>query len=161
MDNLFSHKLFFYSVLRDIERFKWKDFDYHREKYTSCLNRIKNIKWCVVDKEKYEKIFKKNTSDGLSMLRSSRYGHLTYKKCFPSPSKCFECYKYFCACCDDGTNSMYGESCMNKRCSTTINKYYTDIFNIESIPQNVYMYTSSDTFFREKQYLCPREIYGI
>lgn len=153
--NLFSHKLFFYNVLKNIERLKWKEFDFHREKYTSSLNRINNIRWYTVDKEKYDKMFTGKTS----MLRSSRYCHRTYTNCFPSSSTCYECYKYFCSCCGEGTNCMYGESCTNKRCSSTINKHYKDIFNIESEPKNVYMYTPQNKFF-DKPSLCSREIYG-
>lgn len=160
-DNLFYHKLSFSDVLKDLERINWKDFDFHRIKYITSLNKIKNINWYEVDKEKYEKLFVKDLSKP-TILRSSRYGHYTYKKCFPSSSTCYECYKYFCPCCDDGTNSIYGESCMNKRCSSTINKHYSDIFNITSTSKYVYMYTTSkDTCFLKPPSLCSREIYGI
>ncbi len=157
----FSHKIFFHDVLSYIERMRWKDFDYHRDKYTSSLNRIKNIEWREVDEEKYEKIFgEENTKSDVPMLRSSRYCHRTYTKCFPSSTTCYECYKYFCSCCGEGTNCMYGEACTNKRCYSTINKCYKDIFDIESKSKYVYMYTPQNTFFNEKPHLCSREIYG-
>lgn len=154
--NLFSHRIFFSDVLRELERRNWKDFDFHRNKYISSLNKIKHIQWFDVDTEKYEKMFTR-----VSGLRSSRYGHYTYTKCFPSSSTCSECYKYFCPCCDDGTNCMYGEYCINKRCSLTINSNYSDIFNIISRPKHVYMYTAQDNFFEKPPSLCSREIYGI
>jgi len=166
----FRHSLFYLDVLRNIERRNWNDFDYHRNEFTPTLNKIKRIKWIEVDKEKYNKVFKAESDvlyDDYSvcniLLRSSRYSHYSLSKCYPNSRTCQECYKYFCPCCDSGTNCMYGEKCLDKRCLTTIDKYYKDICKVETESQNVFVYSYEDSFDflnNKKQSVCQREIYG-
>ncbi len=156
------HKILFSSVLIDIERRKWKDFDFHRYNFTSTIEKIKDIKWIVVDKEKYDKIYNKkhNSADTFSTLRSSTYSHYSFGKCFPSPRTCQECYKYFCPCCNSGTNCMYGKRCLYNRCLDTINNCYPNIYEIESSAKRVFVYSSSFDLFAPKKSVCQREIYG-
>jgi hypothetical protein len=145
------------------------DFDLHRNAFLSVLNKIKSISWIEVDKEKYrvlEKMFNNPSSDSQLLLpppslSSSRYCHRSYDKCFPNSRSCYECYKYWCPCCEQGTNCMYGEKCKSLRCIRTLNKYYPDLFNIENGSRRVFVYGEPDisNFFQEHVF-CPIEIYG-
>ena len=157
--NLSLHKIFFSNVLRDIERRKWKDFDFHRLNFTSSLEMIKGVKWIEVDNKKYDKIFAPEYFNPFS-LRSSRYSHRSFDKCFPTSSTCHECYKYFCACCGSGTNCMYGERCLDRRCSVTIDGNYKDLYEIESQPIRVFAYSTSTFDMFDRLSICPREVYG-
>lgn len=166
------HNIMFFSVLEQIKRKKWSDFDYHRNSFTSTLYMLKLIKWAEVDEEKYDKIFNKVEEDTLKedtlkedtflLLRSSsRYGHYSLKKCFPTAKTCHECFKYFCSCCGQGTNCLYGEKHNNRRCSSIIEKYYSDIYNIQSKPKRVFLYDIPDfDFIDKKSVLCSKDIYG-
>ena len=159
---MFSHKIYFSQVLRDIERKSWNDFDFHRNSFMATLFKIKLIKWVVVDSKKYDKINEKNKEWGsMPMLRSSTYGHRTFTKCFPSSSKCRECYKYFCVCCGEGTNCMYGEKCLDRRCSNTLDNYYPEIYEINSENKRVFMYAHPVyDISGKKPSFCSRELYG-
>jgi len=154
------HKIIFLDSLYQIERLNWNDFDYHREDFNPTLSKIKIIKWVKFDSEKYDKIFNKVVDDTDIFLRSSRYVHRSFTKCFPTSDTCRECFKYFCGCCDSGTNCMYGELHNNRRCSRIIEKYYSDIYNISSIPKSVFMYGEPEFELNKKNVFCPREIYG-
>ncbi len=157
--NLDFHKIMFSNSLRDIVRRKWKDFDFHRLNFTSSLERIKTIKWIEIDKKKYEKIFNPESS---SLLRSSRYSHLSSSvKCFPTSRTCYECFKYFCPCCGSGTNCMYGERCLDRRCSLTIESYKNkENKEIESQPIRVFVYSTSAFDMFSRSSVCSRDIYG-
>jgi hypothetical protein len=159
--DLSLHKMLSSQVLRDIERKKWNNFDFHRDSFMSTLAKLKLVKWAVVDSEKYDKVNEKPKEWGsMAMLRSSKYGHRTFTKCFPSPSKCWECYKYFCGCCGEGTNCMYGEKCLDRRCSSTLDKY-PEIYQIDSEPKRVFMYGSRVYDIQgKKPSVCSRELYG-
>ncbi len=148
------------------------DFEIHRTATLSVFNKIKSIKWIDVDVEKYkilEKEFNPSNSDILQdlptflpppSLSSSRYCHRSYDKCFPNSKSCYECYKYWCPCCEQGTNCMYGENCKNLRCIRTLNKYYSDIFNIENGSRRVFVYDEPEVNFFKEHVFCSIEIYG-
>jgi hypothetical protein len=159
------HKMFFSYTLRNIERRKWIDFDFHREAFIPTLCKLNMIKWVEVDSEKYDKIFIHAPDTEMDvtrcMLRSSRYGHYTFTKCFPSSSTCQECFKYFCPCCEEGTNCMYGERHFNRRCSNIIDTYYPEIYDIETVPKRVFIYSQPIFLLDDKRpVVCSREIYG-
>ena len=157
----FVHTMLFSNCLLEIERKKWIDFDFHRNRFTWTLDRLKNVEWIEVDAVKYDNIFH---SDFICqpLLRSSTYGHYRFVKCFPTSSTCTECYKYFCICCSEGTNCMFGEKCITRRCSKMLNSYHPEIYDIESYKKRVFVYASKiDDFFTErKESICSREIYG-
>ncbi len=149
------------------------NFELHRNVFSSVLNKIKSVKWIDVDVQKYElltKAFNPVKSDDSndnelslpppSLLSSSRYCHRSYDKCFPNSRSCYECYKYWCPCCDQGTNCMYGENCKNLRCIRTLNKYYSDIFNIENGSRRVFVYDEPEVNFFKEHVFCPIKIYG-
>lgn len=145
------------------------DFDFHRDRFTPALNDIKNVGWIEVDAVKYDNKFINpiigapiSELEPPPLLRSSRYGHYSFVKCFPDERTCVECYKYFCPCCSQGTNCMYGERCTTRRCSIMLNKYHSDIYDIESYKKRVFVYKVNNiSFFEEKvASICPRSIYG-
>ncbi len=148
--------------MQQLTRKFWTDFDFHRNKFESTLNKIKNITWVEVDSNKYNSLKNKEERRDLfsCMLRSSRYDHGT-SKCFPTSSTCHRCYKYFCPCCNEGSNSMYLEACTNIRCLRAIHKYNSSLFEIESTPQSIYMLSteSMDSYFNKKTF-CSKDVYG-
>jgi hypothetical protein len=160
--DLSFHKILFSLTLKNIEMKNWTDFDFHRNNFFPTLCKLNLIKWVEVDTKKYDKICSNSEQFArMSVLRSSKYGHRAFIKCFPSPSTCQECYKYFCICCNSGTNCMYGEKCLNRRCSNTINRYYPEIYKIDSESKWVFMYgIPVISINEEKPAFCSKEIYG-
>ena len=158
---MLSYNFLFSEVISELKIKKWIDFDFHRNRFIETLNKIKNLEWIEVDAVKYENIFNP-VSFEVPPLRSSRYGHYNFVKCFPSTSTCTECYKYFCICCSEGTNCMYGEKCKTRRCFEMLNRYHPEIYDIKSYKKRVFVYTAKnfDFFNRKKEIVCPREIYG-
>jgi len=158
------HGISFSYVLSELERKKWTDFDFHRNRFIPTLDRIKNVEWIEVDAVKYDRVINPviTQNENHCFLRSSTYGHYSFVKCFPTSRTCTECYKYFCICCSEGTNCMFGEKCITIRCSKMLNSYHPEIYDIESYKKRVFVYTSkNDDFFTDrKESICSREIYG-
>jgi hypothetical protein len=154
------HKYLFSNVLSELERKNWTDFDFHRVRFIPTLSKLKNVEWIEVDAVKYEQVISPVVSH--NFLRSSTYGHYRFVKCFPTSRTCTECYKYFCICCSEGSNCMFGEKCRTKRCSKMLNSYHPEIYDIESYKKRVFVYTSKkyDFFTDRKESICSREIYG-
>jgi len=145
-------------------------FYLHRMKFFLTLNKIKNIRWVELDGQKYEKIFESTDCDVSCdyedesntlppPLQRARYGH--YSKCYPTSSTCLYCFKYFCPCCDEGSNSLYGQKCKNRRCLSFLNKCHPELFDIESYVKKTFVYTESKDFTLDDSVsFCPKEIYG-
>jgi len=139
--NKIIHQYCFYPVLKEIEKKCRTEIEIHKEKMESCLYKIRNIHWIVVDNDKYNSVYfpKKTSENTKPCLEMSRYVHISLDECYPNSRECIECFKYHCICCGQGTNSMYGGYCSSRRCSNTLNKisfFKEDII----IPKRVYVF---------------------
>jgi hypothetical protein len=162
MENIFGNyeeymnKHRYNEVLNQLTRKFWSDFDYHRERMIGVFNRIAKISWIDIDNNLYNKILIKRYEFGLLL---SRYSHYSYDKCFPNSEECHECFKYWCACCDKGTNSMYS-SCNGKRCIMYLKTIPNLFINTN---KRMYVYDNKENNFflmERKKILRDRETYG-
>jgi len=129
----------FRAVMDELTKKSWTDFDYHRYNIRDCLNKIKNVYWIEVDDEFYNKILRRGSG-----LESSRYGHYSFKKCYPSSEDCHECFKYWCSACGKGTNSMY-PCCTSKKCITFFEKF-PEVFVINTRKKRIQVFKYSSDF---------------
>ena len=126
-------------VMDELTKKSWTDFDYHRYYIRDSLDKIKNVHWIEVDDEVYNKILKYKPG-----LESSRYGHYSFKKCYPSPEDCHECFKYWCSSCGKGSNSMY-HCCTSKKCITFFEKI-PEVFVINTQKKRIQVFKYSSDF---------------
>ncbi len=141
MDNIFKYNAYRYvfnSVLEELVKRTWTDFDYHRHNMIPIINMIKKLHWVDVDENVYSKLYCRRSD------LDSRYSHYNLKKCYPSSNECHECFKYWCGICGYGSNSMY-MSCINKRCMNFIEKI-PEIFVIKSTQKHIYIFKYNRDF---------------
>jgi len=141
----YFHSIFYKQVLKELEKKNWTAFDFHKDKMTNTLYKIRGIRWVVVDQDKYNRAYfpEKMSVKPHIGLTMSRYGHRTLgDKCYPNYKDCIECFKYHCGACGEGTNCMYGSHCSSRRCANTIDNMSFLKTNIV-IPKRVYVFGQS------------------
>ena len=139
------HKYKFVNIDRSLKKRFLSDFQKHRISMASVLSKIGKIKWVIIEKEEYDRLFfyEKNKSPQETIIKMfpeikcnltmSTYSHITLDECYPNSNECIECYKYHCSHCGEGTNCMYGGGCYNIRCVTNINLHRENIKNPKKI----------------------------
>jgi hypothetical protein len=137
------HKYKFMSIGRSLKKRFMSDFEKHRTAMAGVLSKIGKIKWVVIEKDQYERLFcKKDKENNIHSLLMSRYSHRTLDECYPNSNECIECYKYHCFHCGEGTNCMYGGCCSESRCSSNINLCIENIKN----PKKIYILHTEHLF---------------
>ena len=71
--NKIIHQYCFYPVLKEIEKKFWTEIDFHKDKIESCLYKIRNINWIVVDNDKYNSVYFPKKTFEKPCLEMSRY----------------------------------------------------------------------------------------
>ena len=144
-------------AMNELTKKFWTDFDHHRDRMFSVFSKIEKISWIAVDYDLYTKIVNPPINN-FSQLECSRYCHQSYDKCYPSSYDCHECFKYWCGCCEKGSNSMYFR-CNGKICMDFLNSI-PELVKNNGRRIHVFERKKEWDFLERKKILRDKEIYG-